>query len=218
MSTTFSWISLSSSGCDGLRAMVLGLLKSGADSDRQTVPRAADTPVAPREGHPLRHVHFSRITWHYSRMPEMPLLSRSTGLPGWLVRVGLAYGVVGLSVLPILVLGALVTWWMQSWQCAEQEWGCLEEGITMWAGLAVLAAVLHVVVSMRVGLGVVHGVVVVVVAAVSANVAPALGAWLLLAAGPAIAAILTASGPSRRQRLVLVGFGVMLLVGMVLVR
>jgi hypothetical protein len=151
-------------------------------------------------------------------MPEMPLLSRSTSLPGWLVRVGLAYGVVGLSVLPILVLGALVTWWMQSWQCAEQEWGCLEQAITMWAGLAVLAAVLHVVVSMRVGLGVVHGVVVVVVAAVSANVAPALGAWLLLAAGPAIAAILTASGPSRRQRLVLVGFGVMLLVGMVLVR
>jgi len=151
-------------------------------------------------------------------MPEMPLLSRSTSLPGWLVRIGLAYGVVGLSVLPILVLGALVTWWMQSWQCAEQEWGCLEEGITMWAGLAVVAAVLHVVVSMRVGLGVVHGVVVVVVAAVSANVAPALGAWLLLAAGPAIAAILTASGPSRRQRLVLVGFGVMLLVGMVLVR
>ena len=164
------------------------------------------------------HVHFSGLTWHYSGMPEMPLLSRSTTLPGWLVRVGLAYGVVGLSVVPVLVLGALVTWWMQSWQCAQQEWGCLEQGITMWAGLAVLAAVLHVVIAMRVGLGVVHGLVVVAVAAVSANVAPSLGAWLLLAAGPAVAAILTASGPNRRQRLVLVGFAVMLLVGMVLVR
>ncbi|MDR7385174.1 hypothetical protein [Promicromonospora iranensis] len=151
-------------------------------------------------------------------MPEMPLLSRSTTLPAWLVRIGLAYGVVGLSVVPVMVLGALVTWWMQSWECAQQEWGCLEEGITMWAGLAVFAAVLHVVVSMRVGLGVVHGLVVVAVAAVSANVAPALGAWLLLAAGPAVAAILTASGPNRRQRVVLVGFAVMLLVGMVLIR
>ncbi|MFD2792075.1 hypothetical protein ACFS27_00795 [Promicromonospora vindobonensis] len=151
-------------------------------------------------------------------MPEMPLVSRSTTLPGWLVRIGLAYGVVGLSVVPVLVLGALVTWWMQSWQCAQQEWGCLEEGITTWAGLSVLAAVLHIVVSMRFGLGVVHGLVVVAVAAVSANVAPALGAWLLLAAGPAVAAILTASGPNRRQRLVLVGFAVMLLAGMVLVR
>jgi hypothetical protein len=75
-----------------------------------------------------------------------------------------------------------------------------------------------VVVAMRVGLGVVHGLVVVAVAAVSANVAPALGGWLLLAVGPAIAAILTASGPNRRQRLVLVGFAVMLLVGMVLIR
>lgn len=163
-------------------------------------------------------MHFSWLTWHYSGMPELPLLSRSTTLPGWLVRIGLAYGVVGLSVVPILVLGALVTWWMQSWQCAQQESGCLEEGITLWAGLAVLAAVLHVVVAMRVGLGVVHGLVVVAVAAVSANVAPALGAWLLLAAGPAVAAILTASGPNRRQRLVLVGFAVMLLVGMVLIR
>ncbi len=151
-------------------------------------------------------------------MPEMPLLSRSTTLPGWLVRVGLAYGVAGLSVVPVMVLGALVTWWMQSWQCAEQEWGCLEEGITMWAGLAVVAAVLHVVISMRVGLGVVHGLVVVAVAAVSANIAPAPGAWLMLATGPAVAAILTASGPNRRQRLVLVGFAVMLLVGMVLIR
>ncbi|PUB25602.1 hypothetical protein C8K30_107355 [Promicromonospora sp. AC04] len=164
------------------------------------------------------HVHFPRVTWHYSGMPDMPLVSRSTTTPGWLVRIGLAYGVVGLSVVPVLVLGALVTWWMQSWQCAQQEWGCLEQGITMWAGLAVVAAVLHVVIAMRVGLGVVHGLVVVAVAAVSANVAPALGAWLLLAVGPAVAAILTASGPNRRQRLVLVGFAVMLLVGMVLVR
>lgn len=151
-------------------------------------------------------------------MPGLPSLSRSTTLPGWVGRTGLAYGVVGVSVLPVLVLGALVTWWMQSWRCAEQEWGCLEEGITMWAGLAVLAAVLHVIVAMRAGLGVVHGLVVVAVAAVSANVAPALGAWLLLAAGPAVAAILTASGPNRRQRVVLVGFAVLLLVGMVLVR
>ncbi|MGW2090738.1 hypothetical protein [Promicromonospora sukumoe] len=150
-------------------------------------------------------------------MPELPLVSRSTTVPGWLARIGLAYGVVGVSVVPVLVLGALVTWWMQSWQCAQQEWGCLEQGITMWAGLAILACVLHIVVSMRAGLGVVHGLVVVAVAAVSANVAPALGAWLLLAAGPAVAAILTASGPNRRQRLVLVGFAVMLLVGMVLV-
>ncbi|MFI6425991.1 hypothetical protein [Promicromonospora sp. NPDC050880] len=151
-------------------------------------------------------------------MPELPLVSRSATVPGWLARVGLAYGVVGLSVVPVLVLGALITWWMQAWQCAQQEWGCLEEGITVWAGLAILAAVLHIVVSMRAGLGVVHGLVVVAVAAVAANVAPALGAWLLLAVGPAVAAILTASGPSRRQRLVLVGFGVMLLVGTVLVR
>lgn len=163
-------------------------------------------------------MHFSALNWQYLGMPELPLVSRSATLPGWLARVGLAYGVVGLSVVPVLVLGALVTWWMQSWQCAQQEWGCLEEGITMWAGLAILAAVLHIVVSMRAGLGVVHGLVVVAVAAVAANVAPALGAWLLLAVGPAVAAILTASGPSRRQRLVLVGFGVMLLVGTVLVR
>lgn len=163
-------------------------------------------------------MHFSALNWQYLGMPELPLVSRSATLPGWLARVGLAYGVVGLSVVPVLVLGALVTWWMQSWQCAQQEWGCLEEGITMWAGLAILAAVLHIVVSMRAGLGVVHGLVVVAVAAVAANVAPALGAWLLVAVGPAVAAILTASGPSRRQRLVLVGFGVMLLVGTVLVR
>lgn len=150
-------------------------------------------------------------------MPEL-LLSRSTALPGWLARIGLAYGVGGISVVPVLVVGALVTWWMESWQCAQQEWGCLEQGITMWAGLAVLAAVLHVIVAMRVGLGVVHGLVVVAVAAVSANIAPSLGAWLMLAAGPAVAAILTASGPNRRQRLVLVGFAVLLLIGMVLVR
>ena len=139
-------------------------------------------------------------------------------LPGWLCRTGLAYGVIGLSVLPVLVLGVLLTWWMRTWQCAQQESGCLEQDITTWAGLAVVAAVLHIVVSMRVGLGVVHGLVVVAVAAVSANVAPSLGAWLLLAAGPAVAAILTASGPNRRQRLVLVGFALLLLIGMVLVR
>lgn len=163
-------------------------------------------------------MHIGPLTWQYLGMPELPLVSRSATVPGWLARVGLAYGVVGLSVVPVLVLGALITWWMQAWQCAQQEWGCLEEGITVWAGLAILAAVLHIVVSMRAGLGVVHGLVVVAVAAVAANVAPALGAWLLLAVGPAVAAILTASGPSRRQRLVLVGFGVMLLVGTVLVR
>ncbi|HEV6955527.1 MAG TPA: hypothetical protein VKY86_19975 [Promicromonospora sp.] len=151
-------------------------------------------------------------------MPESPLVSRSATVPGWAARVGLAYGVAGLSVVPVLVLGALVTWWMQSWECARQEWGCLEQGITLWAGLAVLAAVLHIVVAMRAGLGVVHGLVVVAVAAVAANIAPAMGAWLLLAVGPAVVAILTASGPSRRQRLVLVGFAVMLLIGTVLVR
>ncbi|WP_369373822.1 hypothetical protein AB1046_07275 [Promicromonospora sp. Populi] len=149
-------------------------------------------------------------------MPELPQVSRQTVLPAWLVRIGLAYGVVGISVIPVLVLGALVTWWMQAWQCAQQE-GCLEEGITVWAGLVVVAAVLHVVVSMRIGLGVVHGLVVVAVAALAVNMAPALGAWFLLAAGPALAAILTASGPNRRQRLVLVGFAVMLLIGMVLI-